>query len=182
MTTIDFQSKQYFDWLCTHIWIPPGDKTYDGLLKLLWEKEFIWVIGNDDNRIQDGRDLRDYYLNMLDPTDRKSHDLTHVDAVSTLEVLIGVASRVAFLVDENPRTWAWKLIENLRLDRFPDPLDRRKIDRVNDMLDILIWRTYRSDGLGGFFPLKHPKRNQKDVEIWYQMCDYIEEIMDPHDI
>lgn len=174
-----FQDKRYFDWLCSHVSIPNLGDTYHRVLELLWEKEFVWVIGNDDNRVQDGRDFRDLYLNQQGIEDRRSHQFTHVDGVSVLEVLIGVANRLAFLTDSNVGACAWKLIKNLRLDRFPDPVDQRKTEMINEILDTLIWRNYDPDGLGGFFPLKRPKRDQREVEIWYQMTEYIEEL-DPH--
>jgi hypothetical protein len=176
--TTKFQSKAYFEWLYSLIAFPENGKTYFGLLAIMQTKEFVWVVGNDDNRIQDGRDLRYLFLNDqnqsdLDPSLVKV--LTHVDPVSVLEVLIGLSARIAFLTNVNSKIWAWKLIENLGIHKAADPLDQEQEDRVNDILDTLIWRTYDYDGSGGFFPLKDPEHDQTTIEIWYQMAAYIEE-------
>jgi hypothetical protein len=178
--TTKFRSKAYFDWLCSLVMFPDNDKTYLGLMQMMHDKEFVWTVGNDDNRIQDGRDLRQYYLYMSKVLDEQhptlTRTLTHIEAVSVLEVLIGLSSRVAFLMDSDPRFWAWKLIENLRLHKMNDPIDRYKEETINEILDTLIWRTYEYDGSGGFFPLASPDRDQTLIEIWYQMCAYVSEI------
>ena len=33
--------------------------------------------------------------------------------------------------------------------------------------------SFGNDGVGGFFPLKYPKRDQKYLEIWYQLEDFV---------
>jgi hypothetical protein len=55
-------------------------------------------------------------------------------------------------------------------------MSSRKAQRVNDILYALIWRTYDPDGSGGFFPLLHSKKDQRQIEIWYQMHAYVREL------
>jgi hypothetical protein len=57
-----------------------------------------------------------------------------------------------------------------------DPLTENKVRKVHHILERLIWRQYREDGLGGFFPLNWPDKDQTQVEIWYQMQKYVTEI------
>jgi CRISPR/Cas system-associated protein Cas10 (large subunit of type III CRISPR-Cas system) len=144
-------------------------------MEIMYEKEFVWIVANDDNRIQDGRDLRNSYLDTIKVEDRRDYKSMHRDPVSFLEVLVALSKRVAFIVSGNPNEWAWKLIENLGLHRMYDQLTERKADRIHEVLDAVIWRTYEVDGNGGFFPLILPNRDQTEVEIWYQMSAYIEE-------
>jgi hypothetical protein len=139
------------------------------------DKEFIWVVGNDDNRIADGRDLRVSYLRSLGIENERDYESMHIDPVSFLEVLIGLSIRVAFLVSEEENEWAWNLIKNLNLDRMWDPLTPRKVDKIHERLDAVIWRTYSITGDGGFFPLVLPGSDQRNEEIWDQMLLYIEE-------
>jgi hypothetical protein len=175
MTTSKFQTKAYFRWLCSHIQIPDNGRTYDGMLEIMYHKEFVWVIGNDENRIEDGRDLRRFYLDSLHEKEGRDYESLHIDPVSFLEVLIGLSARIAFMVDGDSREWAWKLIENLRLHRLSDQLTERDADKIHDVLDTVIWRTYEINGWGGFFPLTLSDEDQTKVEIWYQMAAYVEE-------
>jgi hypothetical protein len=66
-------------------------------------------------------------------------------------------------------------VENLRLHRLSDQLTERDADKIHDVLDTVIWRTYEINGWGGFFPLTLSDEDQTKVEIWYQMAAYVEE-------
>jgi hypothetical protein len=132
-------SEDYLRWLGSQIRGEDDghpDRTYDGLLAIMYEKEFVWLIPNDDNRVGDGLALR---------------------------------------VDFCANGWAWVLMHNLELHRITDPVGRAKARRANAILDKCIWRTYESNGRGGFFPLMWPDENQVHVELWYQMSAYINE-------
>lgn len=169
--------SQYFGWLCEQIWINYGrsGKTFWEMLTCLYHKQFVWVVANDDNRIEDGRDLRLEFLHEIgeDPTpmDRR-------EACSVLELLVGLSRRCAFATDGNAPRWAWLLIENLEFHKFSDSLSLAKIEVLNERLDALIWRQYQPDGSGGFFPLGFPEKDQREVELWYQMSAYLEEQQD----
>jgi hypothetical protein len=39
-----------------------------------------------------------------------------------------------------------------------------------------VWRTYEPNGVGGFFPLENPNEDQREVELWYQMSAYVDDI------
>ena len=73
----------------------------------------------------------------------------------------------------------WEIIENLGLkryddDQFGDNFVRCKIE-IREILSMLNNRSYKRNGVGGMFPLLFPEKNQKKVEIWYQMQAYINE-------
>jgi hypothetical protein len=174
--TSKFQTRAYFHWLETHIRIPDNGRSYDGLLEVMYLREFVWVVGNDENRIADGRDLRLSYLDSLSVDDHEYDKARREDPVSFLEVLIGLSIRAAFITDSDAKEWAWKLIENLGLHRMSDDeLSEENIDRIHDVLDTVIFRTYQEDGSGGFFPLILSNNDQTTIEIWYQMAAYVEE-------
>lgn len=156
----------YLEWLQGQV-ATPTDKSYRQLLQELAAKEFVWLIPNDDNRLEDGLELRLEYFD--------EYERTEADSVSALEVLIGLSRRLAFIAEGEPEWWAWRLIENLDLVRCWDPLSARKLRDLDDRLDALIWRTYHADGTGGFFPLAWPEADQREVELWYQMNAYVEE-------
>ena len=48
---------------------------------------------------------------------------------------------------------------------------------IEKHLDIFMNRKYRRNGAGGLFTLKFPPRDMRMVEIWYQMCWYLDEFI-----
>jgi len=165
--------ETYFTWLygqVSSVEETNPSKTYWDLLRALYKKEFIWVVPNDDNRAEDGRDLRiEFFDNMNIHVGGKDWAMF---GCSMLEMLIGVSRRLAFEAEGRPQTWFWQLIRNLGLNRCTDnkPLPKKRVD---DCLDQVIWRTYSPDGTGGLFPLKDPQKDQRQVEIWYQLSAYL---------
>ena len=159
----------YFQWLISQIELPADNPhTYNNLFVRMHETEFIWSIPHDDDRVQDGLNLRVQFL------DGRRHEF--ISGVSVLEVLIALSIRVAFTAGGHAPIWAWQLIENLRLDRRPDPFTKGRADRVDETLETLIWRTYQRDGKGGFFPLNEATEDQTKIDIWQQMNAYVNEI------
>lgn len=168
------REEQYFDWLKSQVGIEYGrntSKTYDELLKCLFAKEFVWIIPNDDNRMEDGLDLRTEFLG------GRHYEILQ-QGVSILEVIVALSRRLAFNAEGDPNMWAWRLIENIEIHSFTDPIKPNEYEILNDMLETLIWRQFSTDGIGSFFPLLDPKEDQTKVEMWYQMSAYINENSD----
>ena len=152
----------YYQELISRIRIP-NDKTYFDLFERRHNVEFVWTVPNDDNRVADALYLRELY----------THRRLSLQGATFLEVLVALSERVAFTDGASPDLWAWRLIKNLKLNKMSDPLSPRELERVDRILETVIWRTYRPDGQGGFFPLKNPEQDQTKVEIWYQMNAYL---------
>jgi hypothetical protein len=161
---------EYFKWLISQIDIR-NRNTYNDLFERMYDLEFVWTVPNDDNRVQDARELRDEFLN-------GTRSNLQVRPVSILEVLIALSRRVAWITSDPAELWAWRLIQNLRLNKASDPLVGGKAEKVEDALHALVWRTYRQDGQGGFFPLKEPHEDQTQKEVWDQMSAYVNEMVD----
>jgi hypothetical protein len=174
------RDQKYLDWLISQIEIN-STKTFHDALDCLHNTEFVWIVPNDDNRVYDGLDLRTEFV---DGTHGWALDeimqlpVMTGKGASVLEVLIGLSRRVAFTCGGEAPWWAWQLMGNLGIFRFPDPLSRHKRNRLHELLEVLIWRTYARNGEGGFFPLTNPKEDQTKVEIWYQMNQYAMEIQE----
>lgn len=167
----------YFEWLYSQVASVDDKspaKTYWSLMKQLFTKEFVWTVPNDDNRVEDGRDLR---LEFVEDTGIRVADRQWFDlGCSVFEMIIGVARRCAFEADQPAKDWFWNLMDNLDLRRFNDSFYRKGLwqDVIDERMNRLIFRTYSFDGsFGGLFPLKNPERDQRDVEIWYQMNAYL---------
>lgn len=154
---------EYFEWLVGQIHTP---KSYQQLFRIMHRTEFHWLVANDDNRIGDALELRHEFLNGRAPRGQDG-------PASVLEVLVALSRRLAFIEGSEPEDCAWQLIKNLRLQRYEDPLSAVKVNHIKEILETLIWRNYELSGLGGFFPLRHADRDQRKVEIWYQMNAYV---------
>jgi hypothetical protein len=165
----------YFTWLYSQVGSVRNKNpstSHWKLLKLLYTKEFVWIVPNDDNRAEDGRDLR---VEFLQETPLPIQDMeTHWMGLGCdmLELLIGLSRRLSFEGEGEPREWFWHLIENIELYEHTDdkPINE---ERVKDILDEVIWRTYLPTGKGGLFPLKEAKKDQRRVELWYQLSAYL---------
>jgi hypothetical protein len=147
--------------------------SYWRLLRQLYTKEFVWLVPNDDNRLEDGKDLRLEFIHEMRIEDA---DTSWIEiGCSVLELMVGLSRRLAFEADGEPYYWFWKLIENLRLMGYND-LRWWSSRRVDDILDTVILRQYDADGHGGFFPLRDPPEDQRQVELWYQLSAYVLEL------
>lgn len=183
-----YLSERYFEWLCEIVQINYGAQGYHTLAAILHGMDFYWLLDHDENRATDGLELREIFLEELSEKEGLS-DGTSVDDIfpddrvcTVLEMMVALAQRMENTVlydsDIPDRTPDWfdHMLINLGLDDFTDDwitLDSSDeiITRVQRALD----RQYDFDGNGGFWPLKHARRDQRDVEIWYQMHNWIGE-------
>jgi hypothetical protein len=165
--------ETYFCWLYRQVAVDEEtepSRTYWRIFKKLHTTEFIWFIPKDDNRVEDGKDLRHEFI--------EDNDIHGVDdgwlhlGCSMLELIIGLSRRLSFLADGEPQAWFWHLMENLGLEEFNDNryLDE---DLVNEILEQVITRTYARNGRGGLCPLRKPNGDQREVELWYQLSSYV---------
>lgn len=166
--------ERYFKWLyrqvCSIRQRDPS-KTHWILLRQLYQREFVWLIQNDDNRAADGRALRREFVNEKRGIHVDPEWLDH--GCNMLEMLIGISKRLSFVNgDYESREWFWQMIENLGLFEYNDsaPIPESKINWV---LTRVLLRIYDSDGRGGLFPLRRAVGDQRRVELWYQMNEYL---------
>lgn len=170
-----YLDERYFNWLynqvCSPRWKSPS-RSYRKLFHILYTKEFVWLVPNDDNRVEDGKDLRYEFLEVeeIDRSRRDSHWLSL--GCSFLEFLVALSRRLEFESEQGSDIWFWELLENVGLNHLTDRVDISQ-DEVEEVLDRVIWRTYDYDGVGGLFPLDNPEKDQREVEIWYQLSAYI---------
>lgn len=162
MTNLD---HDYYHWLVEKVYIPPN-KTFSTLFDMLHSQEFVWIVPNDDNRVSDALELRESFM------DGREGSLD-LEGATLLEVLIALSGRASFITDVTSEQWVWTFIKNLDLNRYFDPLNEKDMMSIQDIIERFIWRTYRADGYGGLFPLKKPKDDQREVEMWYQLNTYV---------
>lgn len=165
----------YFNWLYSKVAsvdVPTPSLTYWTLFRDLHSVEFVWLVSGDDNRAEDGLELRREFVRQAE-LDQEPAWLNI--GCSVLEMLIAFARRAEFQTDIETRAWFWTMVDNLKLADLNDASAREFniSEIVHDVLDQFLWRTYRDDGEGGLFPLQNPSHDQREVEVWYQFCEYL---------
>jgi len=158
-------SITYFDWL---IELVEGNGTgYELALNQMFFTRFETLVPHDENRCNDGLDLRnDYERETKTRLDRREASRP----CSVLEMVIALAKRFAFNIVEAgedidiPKAF-WIMMSNLEL--------KKNVDLNPAILSRLVHRTYGPNGSGGLFPLRHPNTDQRKVELWYQMQQYL---------
>ena len=99
---------------------------------------------------------------------------------SVLEMLIALAIRCEETIMDNPavgdRTgqWFWGMITNLGLGSMIDYNYNREY--VEDVVARFIDNDYEPNGRGGLFTIKNCNCDLRDVEIWKQLCWYLDDL------
>lgn len=171
---------QYLDWLCERVESHKAHVRCEReLLEVLYGKDFHPLIPNDDNREADGIALRECFG--LE-TDRVGIEDRMGWPCTLLEMLIALAERMDYILNDLSRSnrtakWFWLIVGNLKLEEYC-PEDQNADDimrRNNRKLRKFLNRKYDYDGNGGLFPLDNPDKDQRNVELWYQMQEYVME-------
>lgn len=159
-----------YDIVCKDLF--PKSISYDRLLSYLSHREFTVIIPKDLNRAKDGVDLRLRYEMLTG----ECPDLNI--PCSVLEMMIALAIRCEETIMDDPaygdRTaqWFWSMIKNLGLYSMTD--NRFNLNYVCATIDRFLDRAYEPNGEGGLFKINNCKYDLRDVEIWYQLCWYLE--------
>lgn len=173
----------YFQWLYGMVAAPgfhDKDLTYWKLLRVLYQKEFFWDevhVPNDENRASDGIALRGEFL-MRNDISFADPDWLDMNC-SMLEMVIALARRIEFeAFAGSAYFWFWTMLDNLGLTGYSDErrFTKRLLYRIDCILEDVINRNYEPTGLGGLFPLRDPRHDQRERELWYQMNDFVLEL------
>lgn len=185
--TKDELNDQYFTWMCQlvmkqhHLPKYSRNHSYYKLLHFLHSTAFNYTIPMDGNREADGIDLR--YRFGYENNIRDSVIARYLDdrECSVLEMMIALAIRCEENIMDDPdigdRTsqWFWNMIINLGLGEMNDV--KYDEEYAQDVIERFLDRDYGRNGEGGLFTVKHSGRDLRNVEIWYQMCWYLDELV-----
>jgi hypothetical protein len=171
----DTLEERYLTWLLDLVSDPAArikSRTHRRLLRQMHNTIFVAIVPHDENRIADGIDLR--YEFLANCEDVQGDPNWTRSPCTMLELLVVLSRQLAFEMDESPVIWFWHLIEVLGLKHFNDrEYDGHAAEEIEEILNRVIWRTYSSNGSGGLFPLRNPPRDQRKVELWYQLNAYL---------
>lgn len=180
--TRDEVRNDYFEWLSDLVFDRSYSDyiSYEKLLMYLHSVEFRWTIPKDQNRAEDGAALR--YRFALEYAQGYPVDLIlgYLDApCSVLEMMVALALRCETIMDDpnvGNRTsqWFWGMVTSLGLGSMTDT----RFDKifVADTIERFLDRKYEPNGKGGLFTMRHTNCDLRKVEIWSQLCWYLDEI------
>lgn len=164
---------EYFHFLCQKIGIGEPGFEYFELARVLFSIPFRAFIPNDENREMDGLDLRFTYF--------EDYELIPDEACSMLEMLVALAFRMEYEIgfsspEVGARRWFFEMIGNVvhtncvdsKFDFSCEKQVREAFERVNS-------RSYEADGTGGLFPLIYPPGDCREIELAFQMSQYMYE-------
>jgi hypothetical protein len=164
----------YLNWLYAKVAYSDAPSSpsvsYHKLIQTLHAIEFVWAVTMDENRAQDGLELRNEFIKQAHIYDAPDDWLNM--PCSVLEMLIAFSRLASFETEYTARDWFWKFLENLGISEQHDS-SIGLVTLVTEVIDNLIWRTYEPNGQGGLFPLEDPSQDQRNVEIWHQFCEYL---------
>ena len=175
-------NADYFEWLYEGMC---GDRysknvSYRKLLERLHNINFRYTIPNDRNRASDGKNLR-YSFAVAEGCEDNPEMITEYleGPCSVFEMMVALAQRCESVMDDpkiGDRTgqWFWGMIANLGLNGMTD--NRYDEQYVNDVISRFLDREYKPNGRGGLFTIRNCEYDLRDVEIWYQLCWYLDTI------
>ena len=178
MASFENQVKnEYFEWLYNYVC---RVRTHNGIsyrkiCMLLHDTEFTFLIRNDVNRARDGVDLR--YRFAMDTDDEQVMDILD-GPCSVLEMIIAIAIRCEETIMDDTRygdrtsQWFWNMLSNLGIGFMTDDKFDREI--ALDAIYRFLERRYDPDGKGGLFYIKGCEDDLREVEIWTQLCWYLD--------
>lgn len=175
-------NEKYFEWLCDKVITEDSNVKYSKLMSCLYDCIFIPVMYMDENRAEDGKNLRYRFGRENDiPSSAILMELDNDNfPCSMLEMMIALSIRCeeTIMTDEEygDRTgeWFWNMIVSLGLGTMNDSRFDEKY--VNIVVDRFINRQYKRNGEGGLFTIDRIKKDMRKIEIWYQMCWYLESL------
>lgn len=171
--------NEYFEWLfelaCEKLF--PEAVSYRKLLMHLHSIIFRYSIPRDVNRAEDGISLRYRFARSNgygDVPECLDGPCSVLEMVTALSIRCEEDIMDDPVVGDRTRQWLWGMINNLGLGGMMDS----KFDRlyVDEVVERFLNRDYEPDGRGGLFRVRHCAYDLRNVEIWYQLCWYLDSL------
>lgn len=177
-------NNAYFKWLYRLVCKDNRYKrlSYRKLLAYLYEVEFTYSIAMDGNRESDGIDLRYRFGYERGYDQHLIASYLDDSPCSVLEMMVALALRCEEHIMCDPeygdRTgkWFWDMIKSLGLYFMDDAHFDREV--AENFVSRFLNREYKRNGEGGLFTVQNGARDMRTAEIWYQMCWYLNDILE----
>jgi hypothetical protein len=186
MIQADVIRNEYFEWLYEMVDGRRFMKQYSfrKLLTRLHDTEFRYSILKDQNRAEDGISLRYRFANdrYFGVRHERNDIVDYLDGpCSVLEMMVALAIRCEENIMDDPlmgnRTshWFWQMVVNLGLGPMAD--GRYERQAVDDAINRFLDREYEPDGRGGLFRVRNSDVDMRNIEIWHQLCCFLNTIV-----
>lgn len=169
---------KYFEWLsnlaCGSRY--SSDVSYNKLLVYLHQTEFRYLIPMDENMAEHGVNLRYHFA-----IEQGLEDVPEClyGPCSVLEMMLALSLKCEEIMDDTSigdrtRQWFWNMLGSLGVGSMRDDIFDKKYvaNAINRFLD----RQYEPNGRGGLFTIRDCEYDLRNVEIWYQLCWYLNSI------
>ena len=170
---------RYFKWMVSLIF---NDTIcdYSELLGVLDDIPFRYVLEMDKNREMDGVALRYRfgYENGISGDDI-SEAMGNIPC-SVFEMMTALCLRCAEqIIDDDISEYMERMFCDMLRSLGIDEQTNGRVDilEVRRITDEFLDRKYCRNGRGGLFTISYPGHDMRKVEIWYQMCLYLDERM-----
>jgi hypothetical protein len=171
----------YFEWMYQMVFPDQNDISYRRLCSYLNNITFYPILAMDENRVQDGEDLRYRFCYQVDSIDPECCTMLDYRPCSVLEMMVALALRIEESImadpaigDRRPK-WFFEMLVSLGIDDMDDEhFDRQAVTAA---VRIFLERKYKPDGRGGLFTIPGCKKDMRTVEIWYQANWYMDSIL-----
>jgi hypothetical protein len=173
--------NEYFDWLYNYVCKGRAhdNVSYRKIFMLLHNTEFTFSIAKDFNRAKDGVDLR-YRFAILNEDRWDAREVLDIldGACSVLEMMIALAVICEESIMDDSKygdrtgQWFWNMMYNLGIDYMFDDIYDENV--AIEIIDAFLERRYEPDGKGGLFYIRGCREDLRNVEIWYQLCWYLD--------
>lgn len=177
--TDDRISNEYFEWLydlaCKDRY--PVEMTFRKLLMYLHSTDFRYTIERDKNRACDGRELRYRFGHSNNYSESYINRMLDTRPCSVFEMILALSIRCEEDYMDNAefgdrtKQWFWIMLINLGLGSMSD--DRYDREFVSEVIERFLNREYEPNGRGGLFLIRNTQRDLRNMEIWFQMCEYL---------
>lgn len=175
--TQDEVVNEYFEWLVDRICNDRRAVSYSKLLNFLHSIEFVYSHPMDENRAANGIDLRYRFAHSYLEDDDAEYCMT--GPCSMLEMMVALSICCEEIMDDptiGDRTaqWFWGMVSSLGLKGMYDT--NFDIQFTEYIIERFFNRDYEPDGTGGLFTIRHCEYDMRDIEIWHQLCEYLNSI------
>jgi hypothetical protein len=167
----------YFRWL-RNLVCSPYARDYATLMHHLHRIDFHSDVGLDCNRAVDGCQLRKTFCADNGYDEAELNEALGNRPCSVFEMMVALANRCEEQLMWNPdlgnRTSKWfhGMIVSLNLEHMTNDFFNEQY--VNTVIEKFLAHNYKRNGQGGLFTIIDCEYDLRTVEIWYQMCWYLD--------
>ena len=166
-------SERYFNHLVGLV----GEYDHRYLLLALYRTDYVWEYPLDQNREQDGIELRFHYAEKFGIDYRYLEHELGTKPCSVLEMIIALALRIENeymandIYDDRTGHWFWNMINSLGLLTYSD--NNFDLDKVEEIVFKFLHHQYLPNGAGGLFYMPQPDMDMRKAQIWDQMNHWL---------